>query len=297
MVDSYTRSDIENISMDILKQSKAIDIFPTPVDQIVHFSDLVFEGRIDLIHVEDSFLSKLSDNFASFWKQVRGFLDRSEKTIYVDPSQLPSRQNFVKLHEVGHHILPWQRETMQYIDNEDTLSYQTKIDFEAEANYFSSLTLFRHDRFISEMDKLELSLKAGMALSKKFGGSVHAALRRMVEQSPKRCALLVLEKFTDVPKNLPQCGKRDLFQSDAFTADFGELVLPDQFGYTWAFAKDYIFKKKFREDGTINLPTPGGMLDFNYHFFDNNYNAFVFLFPNGEINKSKTKIIMSRSTF
>src|SRR6185312_5925089 len=111
MVEIHSRNDIETISMDILKQSKAIDVFPTPVNKIVHFSDLVFEGSIELIHVEESFLSRLSTNFSDFWQQVRGFLDRSEKTIYVDPAQLPSRQNFVKLHEVGHHVLPWQRDT------------------------------------------------------------------------------------------------------------------------------------------------------------------------------------------
>jgi len=293
MAEIHAQKDIETISVDILKQAKAFDVFPTPVDQIVHFSDLVLEGQVDLIHMEDTFLSQLSDNFFSFWKKVRGFLDRKEKTIYIDPSQLPTRQNFVKLHEVGHHVLPWQKEVMQYMDDDDTLSHLTKIEFEAEANYFSSATLFQHDRFNTEMDKLELSLKAGMALSKKFGGSVHAALRRMVEQSRKRCALIVLERIPDVAFNKAQCKRRDLFQSDKFTQDFGELSLPEEFGYKWKFAQDYIFRKKFREDGTINLDTQNGKVDFNYHFFDNNYNAFVFIFPEGELQRSRTKIVMS----
>lgn len=292
MVEIFSKRDIETISMDILKQSKAIDVFPTPVNTIVQCSDLIFEGKIDLAHVEASFFSKLSDNFQNIWKQVRGYLDRSEKTIYIDPNQLHSRQNFVKLHEVGHHLLPWQRDIMETIDNDDTLCHLTKIEFEAEANYFSSITLFQHDRFNSEMEKLGLSLKAGMVLSKKFGGSVHAALRRMVEQSRMRCALLVLERFKDVTMNKAQCGKKDLFQSASFTEDFGGLVLPNEFGYTWKFAQDYIFRKKFREDGTINLSTGEGITDFNYHFFDNGYNAFVFLFPVGEIQKSRFNIVL-----
>lgn len=292
MFDLPSKKDIEQISIDILKQSKALDVFPTPVDKIVHFSDLVFEGSIDLSHVDESFLERASSNFMGFWNKVRGFLDRSEKKIYLDLSQLESRQNFVKLHEVGHQILPWQKEIMQYIDNDDTLSFLTKEEFEAEANYFSSLTLFQHDRFNNEMEKLELSLKAGMALAKKFGGSTHAALRRMVEQSKKRCALLVLEKITNAPMNKSLCGKRDLFQSKRFSEDFGELNIPDEFGYKWSFVKDYIFRKKFHENGELTLETVNGNVDFRYHFFDNNYNGFVFLFPEGELQKSRTQIFL-----
>lgn len=292
MVDLHTRKDIERLSMDILKQSKSLDIFPTPVDQIVQFSELVFEGSVDLSDADPSFMERLSSNFASIWNMVRGFLDRTERTIYIDLKQLPTRQNFVKLHEVGHYVLPWQKQIMQHLDNDSTLSHLTKEEFEVEANYFSSLTLFQHDRFNSEMDKLELSLKAGMALGKLFGGSTHAALRRLVEQTKKRCALIVLERFTDVPKNKPQCGKKDLFQSKNFTADFGELDIPDEFGYKWNFARDYMFKKKFHEDGQITLDTAEGKVDFSYHFFDNNYNGFVFIFPVGEMQKTRTKILL-----
>jgi hypothetical protein len=139
------------------------------------------------------------------------------------------------------------------------------------------------------MDKLELSLKAGMALSKLFGGSTHAALRRLVEQTKKRCALIVLEKLTGVPGNKPQCGKRDQFQSKKFTADFGELDIPDEFGYTWNFARDYIFKKKFHEDGVITLNTAGGKNKFNYHFFDNNYNGLYLFFLKERCKKQGLK--------
>jgi hypothetical protein len=292
MLDSISRKDIEKISIDILKQSKALDVFPTPVDRIIHFSDLIVEGAVDLSQVDESFLSKVSSKFLSVWKEVRGFLDRSEKTIYLDLTQLATRQNFVKLHEVGHQVLPWQRQIMQYMDNDSTLSSITKEQFEAEANYFSSLTLFQHDRFDSEMGKLELSLKAGMALGKKFGGSTHASLRRMVERSRKRCALLVLERYQNISGNKSQCGKRDFFQSKKFTEHFGELNMPAEFGFEWSFAQDYIFKRKFKEDGAITLETQNGEVDFKYHFFDNTYNAFVFLFPEGELQKSRSKIII-----
>lgn len=281
--------------MDLLRQARALDVFPTPVDQIIRTADLVVDGTINLSHIDQSFLSKVSSTFLIGWSKVRGFLDRSEKVIYLDLQQLPTRQNFVKLHEVGHQVLPWQREITQYLDNDDTLSFATREEFEAEANYFSSSTLFQHDRFLSEMGKLQLSLKAGIFLGKKFGGSIHASLRRMVEHSNKRCALLVLKKpdDSDLLFDGPACSKRDLFQSRRFTEHFGELGVPEQFDYEWTFAQDYISGRRFREDGVILLNTANGKAVFNYHFFNNNYNGFVFLLPHGEYQPSRTKIMLS----
>lgn len=293
MVDLSSKKDIEQISMDILKQSKALDVFPTPVDKIVHYSDLVFQGNVDLSQIDESFISKFSTGFADFWNKVRGFLDRKEKIIYLDKSQLITRQNFVKLHECGHQVLPWQKEIMEHLDNDETLSHNTKVEFEKEANYFSSITLFQHDRFYTELQKHNLSISAGMALGKTFGGSTHAALRRMVELSKKRCALLVLEKIVDAAKNQPFCSKKDLFQSQSFLKEFGTLGLPESYGYKWEFARDFLFKKKFHENGEITLKTQNGLTNFKYHFFDNSYNAFVFIFPEGETQKGKIRVVYS----
>jgi len=52
-------------------------------------------------------------------------------------------------------------------------------------------------------------------------------------------------------------------------------------------------RNKFKKDGFISLPTKDGSVDFTYHFFNNSYNAFVFLFPVGEKKSTRTKIIIS----
>ncbi|WP_412464912.1 ImmA/IrrE family metallo-endopeptidase [Flavobacterium mekongense] len=293
MLELENKKDIDQISIDILRQSKALDVFPTPVDKIVHFSDLIFHDEIDIRKLDVNILSKFSAGFSDFWGKIRGFLDRRDKIIYIDPSQLASRKNFVKLHECGHQVLSWQKEILQHLDDDQTLSPHTKEEFEREANYFSSITLFQHDRFTNELEKHDLSLKAGMALGKKFGGSSHAALRRMVELSKKRCALLVLDKIVDLKMNDALCNKKDIFQSKSFTDEFGDLDLPNEFGYKWDFARDFIFKKRFHENGEITLKTKNGDINFKYHFFDNSYNAFVFLFPEGETQKSRIKVILS----
>ncbi|MDD2305190.1 MAG: ImmA/IrrE family metallo-endopeptidase [Prolixibacteraceae bacterium] len=295
MIDLQSKADIDKISLDLLKQSKSIDIFPTPVDNLVKFANLHFENGLDLTQIDPSFLSQFSDivsqKFISALGLVRGFLDRREKTIYLDLNQNANRQNFIKLHEVGHDILPWQKDILDYLDDDDTLNPYTKEEFEAEANYFASTTLFQHDRFEHEMSKLELGIKTPMYLAKQFGASKHAALRKYIECNKNRCALLVLEK--SVPSGgLISCSKRDYFQSNKFTETFGNIDLPETFGYTWAFTKDYVFGKRFHEAGKITLQTQNGQNEFYYHFFNNTYNAFVFMFPIGEKNKVRTKILI-----
>jgi hypothetical protein len=296
--DLPSKSNIEKISYDLLKHSKSLDVFPTPVNQIVEYAELRVAKGVDLSSPQASFLSRLPshlhEGFTQAIQMVRGFIDRGDKTIYLDLTQKQPRQNFVKLHEVGHDVLKWQKEILDHLDNDDTLAFEAKEEFEAEANYFASLTLFQHDRFEHEMKKLELGIKSPMALAKKFGGSNHAAFRRYVEHSKKRCALLVLENCTSSGLQA-FCFKKDFFVSTSFEKTFGSIELPDKFGFKWTFTQDYYFKKKFHEKGSLTLTTANGEADFVYHFFYNTYNAFVFLFPVGEENKTSTKIVITKS--
>jgi len=293
MFEGPSKDDIETMALALLKESKAFDVFPTPVDQIVKYANLHFEGKIDLSKIEKSFLrtlsEKLSDKFFQAIGTVRGILDRSEKTIYLDLSQAPSRQTFVKLHEVGHHVLYWQGEILEHLENDMTLDPNTLEEFEAEANHFATCILFQMDRFEYEVKKLELGIKAPMHLAKFFGASVHATLRRYVEGSKNRCALLVLENVSK-KGSVPKCSKKGFFASTKFSKSFGIIDIPNEFGFKWQFAQDYYLGKRYHERGEIMLLTEDGPVNFKYHFFNNNYNAFVFLFPLGETKTARTKI-------
>jgi len=285
MFDYPSKDDIERISMDLLMQSKSIDIFPTPVDSIVRFVNIKIDNSIDLSNVDDDYIRKLSSDsaidFLSSLNQVRGVLDRKDKVILLDKSQLPCRQNFVKLHETGHEILTWQKDFLLFSDDDITLNINTTEEFEAEANYFASTILFQNDRFEILTKKFKLGISAPMTLAKKFGASIHSAMRKYVECSPKRCALLVLENIPIIGCN-PICDKRDLFYSENFLETFGVIDFPERFGYKWDFVKDCYFGKKINVRGNISLDTENGTADFNYHFFNNTYNAFVLIFPIGE---------------
>lgn len=289
-----SKKDIDNISYDILKSSKSLDVFPTPIEKIVQHSELYIAGGIDLKSLEKKYKSShFSEALKAGLSKIRGFLDRREKVIYLDMDQISSRQNFVTLHETGHNVLPWQSKTLEFLDDDETLDPDTQEEFEMEANYFASITLFQNDRFDNQAKKFELGMPSVVQLSNHFGASVHATFRRYVENTKYRCALLIL-------KNLSEKGKvangdfRNSFHSESFLNNFGSLEWPENFGYKWEFIKDHLFlKKKWKVNGSINLKTLNGNVDFTYHYFGNSYNSFVLIFPKGENKATRTTIILN----
>lgn len=279
--------------MDILKSSRSLDVFPTPIDKIVAYSDLIVAGGVDVRSIQSRFKDFfLPDALISGLNKIRGFLDRSEKLIYLDLSQNSGRQGFVKLHETGHSVLPWQKQILQFVDDDHTLDETTKEEFETEANYFASATLFQNDRFEREVKKFELGILAALQVSKHFGASCHASLRRYVEKSPKRCALLVLEDLS-AKGQVVSASFRNGIYSPSFIKEFGAIDWPATFGFKWQFMQDYCFGKRLKQDGTIELTIGGETVKFDYHFFNNSYNVFVLIFPKGENTKTRTKIIVN----
>lgn len=300
MIES-TRKDIEEVSFELLKNSKALDIFPTPVDKIVEHSELILNNKVDLNNIEKSFLDNIREKAGEGFKilqegleNLRGLFDRTENTIYISETRHLGRKNFVKLHETGHGVLPWQNAVISAFDNSATLNPDFEDQFEEEANYFASITLFQHNRFDREMKKVDFGLPGVIALSKKFGSSVHASFRNYIFKTNKRCILLVLDPIQNKKLNEPICSKRNLFHSKPFFEEFGKINLPEKFGYTWDFIQRYLSKTAFIINGETTLTLEDGdQLNCNYHLFKNGYNAFVLIFPKGERNKRvRNKIIL-----
>jgi hypothetical protein len=282
--------DIIKISRNLVFAAKVWGQRPTPVDDIVRFAELQIELGVDLSTVEPDFFSKSLQIARQALGKVVGMIDRRRKVIYLDQKQIIPRQNFVKLHEVGHDACTWQKE-LEYLDDETTISSEAKDIFEREASYFASCTLFQHEIFDEEMAKLPLSIKSAMYLGKMFGASNHAALRRYVEKSKNRCALLVL-KSPEINEEY-HAKIRDYFQSRSFSAEFGEIPWPDgKCGMEYVFVREIKRKRKLHEDGQIALVAASGeMVTFGYHFFRTDYNTFILLMPAGETNKSRITIL------
>jgi hypothetical protein len=291
MAEVPLKQDIEQISLDLLKQSKALDVFPTPVNRIVACANLIVSGEVDLAHHKESFISRISNVVTSGWDHIRGFIDRREKVIYLDKSVGTSRQNFVALHETGHDILPWQGAVMTCADNDDSLAPYVKDEFEAQASYFASGTLFQRDRFDKEVRELGVGLNPAKAISKKFGASIHATLRRMVECQGRSCALIVLENRTFL-----NCTVRDIIRSGAFEEKYGGIFLPKQLDADYSFAEDFILNRKFKIDGMVSMPTASGLIPMKYEFFFNHYYALVLVYAEGDLAKPKGRYIFKDAT-
>lgn len=290
-MNTFSKKNIDNIVFDILRKSKSLDIFPTPVDKIVEYCELNLNNNDGFHSGVNTYIAKNADAFNRMIKKVLGALDRERKIIYINPSLPNVKQNFIKLHEAGHSALPWQNE-VKYFDDEYSLNPDVKEMFEAEANYFASAGLFQLDRFEDDMTNLPLEIGSPIALAKKFGGSNHASIRRYSELSKKRCALIVLEN-KDKNGDRFSLGFRNNFQSKSFLKEFGELSWPEKFDITYPFVQDYRRKRQFHKEGVINIETLNGIENFSYHYFFNGFNVFVLILPKGEEIKSRTKIYVT----
>jgi len=265
--------------------------FPTPVDEIVRYAELQIESGVDLSKIDPGFLTKNFNFLSRALTKAIGMVDFRQKLIYLDHSQIESRKSFIKLHEVGHKALSWQSELLGFMDDESTIDPSVKDEFEREASYFASDALFQLERFDDEALKLPLCIKSPQVLAQKFGGSNHAAIRRYVERSKKRCAVLVLHK----PEQNGEYSARirDYFQSLAFTAEFGEVGWSSgRCGLEWVFVQEIKRGRRWHEGGSVALTTQSGeCVTFKYHYFNNTFNTFVLFLPQGETIKSRITIV------
>jgi Zn-dependent peptidase ImmA (M78 family) len=284
-------AEVEHVVRNLLRESKAWGVFPTPIESIAAYSNLVIDRRIDLRNIEAGFIPRNLEHLRSAMSKILGIIDRRERRIYLDESLPAPRKAFVKLHEIGHGVLPWQAINTEYSDDEKTISPEVTEMFEREANHFASASLFQLDRFDEEVSRLPLSFSSIRALSQKFGASVHATARRYVERCPKRCAMLVFNPpaSRQEPMLLPV---RNCFESPPFTGEFGRLGVKDVCDSNHPFVQDILRGRRVREDGVATMPTERmASLQLDYHFFNSTYNSFVLFLPPGETIRSRVRII------
>jgi len=89
-----------------------------------------------------------------------------------------SKQNFLKLHEAGHHELPTHCKLYRiFQDCEKTLAPEIADLFEREANNFARFVLFQGDGYRDMAADQKFEIKTPMKLAGKFGASVYASCR------------------------------------------------------------------------------------------------------------------------
>jgi len=81
-------------------------------------------------------------------------------------------------------------------ENEQTIAPEIADLFDREANAFATEVLFQLDSFSREANSETFGILVPVRLSKKYGASIYAAVRRYVSGSSRPCAVLILDPPT-----------------------------------------------------------------------------------------------------
>ena len=249
----------------LLKKAGAYGRYPTPVLDLIeaaelelareHVLDKVFLGEI--YRSLPNSLKIAPDRLKRAVDKVLGLLDRPARKIYIDPSVHKNKRPFLSLHEVSHDFLSWQRKTFDLLeDGESELDEDTRDEFERQANCFASDVLFQRQAFTVEAADLPFGIIVPVRLSKRFGSSVYAAMRRYVTTSESACAVVVFEKPAEMYP-ITTLEVRRAVASAAFEKRFGKNWSKNQYG-PGEFFIEHLPYNKFSRASTFRMKDLNG---------------------------------------
>ena len=230
-VDAQQRDRIREHARKALEVADAFGCFPTPVDQVIAAAKHVV---VEQQEIDEGFLAKARKKAGNALKRalskVLGVLDVSARMMHLDKLVSIHKIPFLKLHELGHGVLPWQRDV--YALTEDcakTIDPEISELFERESNAFACEVLFQLDTFTTEAADSTFGLKTPLKLAKKYGASVYATVRRYVTTNTRACAVIVMDPPQLCHGDGFRAPLRRVVASSLFTSQFGDLELPETF--------------------------------------------------------------------
>lgn len=223
--------DIKKHAEKALKAADAFGRYPTPVSDVMEAAQVLISDE----HVlDDGLLVRMRKKAGKALKKalgkVIGLFDIVARLIYIDRTLLIVKQTFLKLHETGHAFLPWQRDIYVVIqDCEKTISPEISEAFDREANVFASEVLFQLDDFTKQAADVPFGIRVPINLSKHYGASIYATIRRYVSTNPRACAVLVINSPELIKGDGFVATLRRVIPSKRFNACFGSVSWPHQF--------------------------------------------------------------------
>ena len=214
-----------------LEEADAFGVFPTPVHQIMEAANLeempeeaLDEGFLKSIRKKAGTSTKALKRALS---KVLGVFDSTAGLVYVGRVEYPARKLFLRLHETAHGWLKWQRDTYKIVEDcEQTISPDIADRFDAEANLFASETLFQLDTFTEQANDEPFGLRAPLKVSKRFGASAYASIRRYVNTSDRCCAVVILNQLERNVGMSFRAEVRRIVASRSFLETMGDIELP-----------------------------------------------------------------------
>ena len=127
----------------------------------------ITEPVVDVVEIANGEGIKIKEvEMPEEYKNVAGFYDKKEKTIFIAVNDTPQRKLFSVAHELGHIFLNHQNATVLYrITREDT-NYSKE---EREANSFAAHLLMPEYMINEYMDKYDLRRSDYKIMAKMFG--------------------------------------------------------------------------------------------------------------------------------
>lgn len=228
-ISQHEAAEIRAEAERLLRHAGAVGVLPTPVDEIMRAAKI----QVVPIALDDGYLAQIRRKAAqagrallSALSKVWGVFDPKSRVAFIDPETPKEKLPFLKLHEGGHAVLPWQSIFGIFEDCRKTLDPEVKQQFEREANVFASEVLFQLDGFTHEAADHDFGVAVPLRLAKRYGASVYSTIRRYVSHSDKTCAVIVLN-----PAELAEgvgfaCAVRRVITSPAFARRFLQLRWP-----------------------------------------------------------------------
>lgn len=211
------RQRIRQHVLALLRKADAVGVFPTPLEQVMEVAQLVAAGDITLDLEERRQLRKRFGSLVDLvLDRLQGAIHFKAREVWVKSEMHVLRRRFVTAHEIGHDVLPWQRDVLAYLDDHERLRSDVRLVYERQANQAAIELLAQGDALRKEADDSRLTVRLISELSAKYQISMQATARRTVEESRQEAALAV--RFRGSSGHL---GPNHVYCSRSFATRFG----------------------------------------------------------------------------
>jgi transcriptional regulator with XRE-family HTH domain len=186
------RAEIRGHVMALLRRADALDVFPTPLDQVTDVSRLVMAGEITLTpEMKRKLREQFGDLVDRAINMILGSVQFKSRELYLQSGLHHLKRRFVHAHEIGHELLPWHRELYASLDDKTRLRPDVSDRYERQANQAAIEILTQGDRLRKEADDSPLSFDLICQLGGQFGISIEATARNVIEETRQAGALAV----------------------------------------------------------------------------------------------------------
>jgi len=290
-LDPDERRAVEERARRLLDRASAWGVFPTPINDIVAAARLKVAPTsiFDLEGIAAFLKNKAADtanNLKSALSKIFGIYDSDESVIHIDDSVGETKQNFLKLHETGHHELPTHRKIFKFFqDCNQTLAPDVADQFEREANNFARFAMFQGDGYADQARDLPLEIKSPMRLAKDFGASQYASAREFARTNHRACVVYVLEPVEFAQGDGFRAQVRRIEPSPSFRSQFGKPTCT-------TITPGHFLGKIIPIGRRMSRPTTVALTDLNgqrheaiAEAFDTKRNILILLYPKAALSK------------